>query len=81
MSDAKLVEFIESELRSGLEYLTRVSEGEPSVMQEARRNARRCYDNILELLPKVALSGTRRVDFLSKLAGFRSRLVLAGEEL
>jgi hypothetical protein len=80
MNDVTLVELIEAELKSGLEHLTRMSEGEPSVVQEARRGARRCYDNIMERLPKVALSGKRRVDFLGKLAGFRSRLVLAGEE-
>ena len=81
MSDVTVLEFIESELKSGMEYLSRVSEEELAVVQEARRNARRCYDNIMDLLPKVALSGKRRVDFLTKLAGFRSRLILAGEEL
>jgi hypothetical protein len=35
----------------------------------------------MTLLPKVALSGKRRIDFLARLSELRNRLALAGEEL
>ncbi len=81
MDNVELIEFIESELKAALEHLSRMSEGDPADAPAHMGEARRRYDNITDALPKVALSGRRRVNFLSRLAGLRARLILAGEEL
>ena len=80
MDNVELIEFAESELNAALELLTRISESEPAEAQAHMTEVKRRYDNIMDVLPKLALSGKRRVDFLTKLAALRTRLIVGKED-
>jgi hypothetical protein len=80
MDNVELIEFAESELNAALGLLTRISEAEPAEARAHMTEAKRRYDNIMDALPKLMLSGKRRVDFLSKLAALRTRLMFGKED-
>ncbi|HEY3784164.1 MAG TPA: hypothetical protein VGL55_02665 [Steroidobacteraceae bacterium] len=81
MDDDELVLYMESQLQATLGHLNSISHGDAAAAPAHRLEARRAYDSIMTLLPKVALSGKRRIDFLARLSELRNRLALAGEEL
>ncbi len=81
MDSAELVQQMESQLNDALRSLSGIPPQDAVVAQRRVTEARRSYDTLTDLLPKVSLSGKRRVDFLSKLADLRNSLIRAGEQI
>lgn len=81
MDTAELVQQMDSQLEEALRSLNDIASQDAVAARWRINEARRSYDTLTDLLPKVALSGKRRVDFLSKLAELRNSLVSAGEQI
>jgi hypothetical protein len=80
MTDVNDSEFIESQLKVANWHLDKTADADPQASQYHVASARRAYLTLMELLPTIAVSGTRRVELVTELAALRERLQVAGEE-
>lgn len=81
MQDDELVQQMDLQVQEALSSLGSIPHGDAVAARMRISEARRSYDTLTELLPRVTLSGRRRVDFLMKLADLRNRLLRAGEPI
>jgi hypothetical protein len=78
MSDIGDVEFIKSQLTLARWHLEQASAPNPDGVSNHLDEARRAYETAVNLLPTLKISGTRRVEVVTGLAGLRNRLLAAG---
>jgi hypothetical protein len=84
MPEIKDLDYVKSQLTIARWHLDRGVQPDPADPEQARNHlaeARGAYEHIMDLLPTLNLSGTRRVSLVTELAALRDRLRAAGEEL
>jgi hypothetical protein len=74
-------DFIRAQLTTARWHLDRAAGADPATVRRNLHDARQAYDNVVRLLPKVALSGRQRLLVQRELAAVRDRLLAAGEDM
>ncbi len=74
------LEVVSSHLQRAASHLDKANE-DPSSAQEHIASARAIYDELLQLLPTLQISGKDRVQFVTDLAAIRERLRALGQSV
>jgi hypothetical protein len=81
MSDIRDLDFIRSQLTIARWHLERTLSPQSDEQIDHLAEALRAYETAIDLLPTLKVSGTKRVELVSALAGLRDQLREAGAQV